>query len=75
MFETVLARLNTSQAASIEHVSTTTLQVVNLRLIKKGKLNEKLEFISFINVSSHAGMAGSLRKKESQILEHELRCL
>ena len=75
MFETVLARLNTSQAASIEHVSTTTLQVVNLRLIKKGKLNEKLEFISFINVSSHADMAGSLRKKESQILEHELRCL
>ena len=75
MFATVLARLNTSQAASADSVSNTTSQVVNPRSSKKLKLNEKLEFISAINVSSHADMTSSLRAEENQILEYEMRLL
>ena len=74
MFATVLARLNTSQAASADSVSNTTSQVLNPRSSKKHKLNEKLEFISAINVSSHADMTSSLREEERQILDYEM-CL
>ena len=75
MFATVLARLNTSQAASADSVSNTTSQVLNPRSSKKHKLNEKLEFISAINVSSQADMTSSLREEERQILDYEMRLL
>ena len=75
MFATVLARLNILQAASADSVSNTTSQVLNPRSSKKHKLNEKLEFISAINVSSQADMTSSLREEERQILDYEMRLL